>query len=71
MEEKYVSCFGTLIPFDDFRRISKTDSDIAMPLPINSGSQYPQRFPIAKDEINGNLNAPSPIPDLFTPTPIN
>ena len=71
MEEKYVSTFGTLMPFDDFRRIRKTDSDIAMPIPFNSGSQYPERFLIAQDEINGNANAPSPIPDLFTPTPVN
>ncbi|MCB0472287.1 MAG: SusD/RagB family nutrient-binding outer membrane lipoprotein [Flavobacteriaceae bacterium] len=71
MEEKYVSTFATLIPFDDFRRIRKTDSDIAMPVPINSGSQYPERFLIAQDEINGNSNAPSPIPDLFSPTPVN
>jgi len=71
IEEKYVSTFGTLVTFDDARRIRKTDSDIAMPLPINSGSQYPERFLIAQDEINGNSNAPSPIPDLFTPTPVN
>jgi hypothetical protein len=71
IEEKYVSTFGTLVTFDDARRIRKTDSDIAVPIPINSGSSYPERFLIAQEEINGNSNAPSPIPDLFTPTPIN
>ena len=71
IEEKYVSTFGTLVTFDDARRIRKTDSDIAVPIPINSGSTYPERFLIAQEEINGNSNAPSPIPDLFTPTPIN
>jgi hypothetical protein len=30
LEEKYVSCFGTLLPFDDFRRIRATDGDIAV-----------------------------------------
>ena len=71
MEEKYVSTFGTLIPFDDFRRIRKTDNDISMPIPINFGSQYPERMLIAQDEIDGNSNAPSPIPSLFTATPVN
>ncbi|MEZ4840502.1 MAG: SusD/RagB family nutrient-binding outer membrane lipoprotein [Flavobacteriaceae bacterium] len=71
MEEKYVSTFGTLMPFDDFRRIRKTDNDIAIPIPLNSGSQYPERFLIAQDEINGNAKVPNPIPDLYTPTPVN
>jgi hypothetical protein len=71
MEEKYVSCFGTLLPFDDFRRIRATDSDIAMPIPINAGTVYPERFLIAQDEINGNNFAPSPIPGLFVKTPVN
>ncbi|MGO4818745.1 SusD/RagB family nutrient-binding outer membrane lipoprotein [Flavobacterium sp. W22_SRS_FP1] len=71
MEEKYVSCFGTLVPFDDFRRIRSTDNDIAMPIPINSGSSYPERFLISQDEINGNEFAPSPIPGLFVKTPVN
>ena len=71
IEEKYVSTFGTLIPFDDVRRIRKTDNDISLPIPINFGSTYPERFLIAQDEINGNSNAPSPIPDLFVKTPVN
>lgn len=71
IEEKYVSMFGTLIPFDDVRRIRKTDNDISLPIPINSGSTYPERFLIAQDEINGNSNAPSPIPNLFVKTPVN
>jgi hypothetical protein len=71
MEEKYVSCFGTLIPFDDFRRIRSTDSDIALAVPVNSGSSYPERFLIAQDEINGNEFAPTPIPNLFVKTPVN
>ncbi|SEA62211.1 Susd and RagB outer membrane lipoprotein [Flavobacterium gillisiae] len=71
VEEKYVSCFGTLVPFDDSRRIRSTDNDIALPIPINSGTAYPERFLIAQDEINGNEFAPSPIPGLFVKTPVN
>lgn len=71
MEEKYVSCFGTLIPFDDFRRIRATDNSIVLQIPINAGNLYPERFLIAQYEINGNSNAPSPIPDLFAKTQVN
>mgnify|MGYP003644801966 CR=1 FL=1 len=71
IEEKYVSTFGTILPFADFRRIRVTDNDIAMPIPINSGSAHPERFLIAQDEINGNPNAPDPIPDIYTKTPVN
>jgi hypothetical protein len=71
MEEKYVSSFGTLLPFDDFRRIRVNDNDIALPIPINAGTVYPERFLIAQDEINGNNFAPSPIPGLFVKTPVN
>src|SRR5690606_3146576 len=71
IEEKYVTTFGNLTPFDDFRRIRSTDSVIAMDIPVNSSSEYPERFPIAQDEINGNLNTPTPIPDIFTKTPVN
>ena len=71
MEEKYVSTFGTLVPFDDVRRIRATDNDISLPIPLNSGSQYPERMLICQDEIDGNPSAPSPIPTLFTKTPVN
>lgn len=71
MEEKYVSTFGTLIPFDDVRRIRKTDNDISLPIPINSGDKYPERMLICQDEIDANPSAPSPIPDIFTKTPVN
>lgn len=71
IEERYVTTFGTLVTFDDFRRIRATDNDIAMPIPINAGSAYPERMLIAQDEINGNSNAPSPIPDIFVKTPVN
>jgi hypothetical protein len=43
MEEKYVSCLEHYFPFDDFED-STTDGDIAMPIPINAGTVYPERF---------------------------
>jgi hypothetical protein len=55
-----MSCFGTLLPFDDFRkfvlrmRMCNANS-------INAGTVCRERFLIAQDEINGNNFAPSPI----------
>ena len=71
VEEKYVSTFGTLVTFDDIRRIRATDNDVSIPLTPNSGAKFPERMLIAQDEINGNSNAPSPIPDIYTKTPVN
>jgi hypothetical protein len=40
--------FGTLLPFDDFRRIRATDGDIAMPIPIK-GTYLSRTILIAQD----------------------
>jgi hypothetical protein len=71
MEEKYVSCFGTPIPFDDFRRWSASDPDLVMKTPMFTGSQHSQRLPISENEIDGNRNAPSPVPSIFEKTLVN
>tara|TARA_B110000503_G_scaffold78179_1_gene120212 strand:+ start:5177 stop:6571 length:1395 start_codon:yes stop_codon:yes gene_type:complete len=71
MEEKYVSCFGTHITFDDFRRWSVSDPDLVMKIPPVTGSQHPQRLPISQNEIDGNSNTPSPIPSIFEKTLVN
>ena len=73
VEERYVSLYGTFIPFNDARRVRKTDSDLTVPFPINSGTftQYPERFPYAQDELNANSNAPSPEPGIFATTEVN
>lgn len=74
MEEKYVSTFGTLVTFDDVRRIRRTDNDIALPIPLNANTlqgKYPERMLICQDEIDGNPSAPNPIPKLEEPTPVN
>jgi hypothetical protein len=34
--------FGTLLPFDDFEGFVL--HDIAIPIPINAGTVYPERF---------------------------
>ena len=66
LEERYVSLYGQIEGFTDVRR-----TDNAVGVPANSGSTIPQRFFYPQSEINANDNAPSPIPGLFDPTPIN
>lgn len=64
------------MPFNDARRLKKSDSDVIVPFPFQDRGQpvpsvNPQRLLYPQDEINANSNIPSPIPDIFTPTPIN
>ncbi|WP_420322340.1 SusD/RagB family nutrient-binding outer membrane lipoprotein [Flagellimonas sp.] len=72
IEERYVTGFSTYMPFNDARRL-RTETDVLVPFPLNNGTTTvnPQRFLYAQDEINNNSNLPNPIPDLFTPTPVN
>lgn len=73
IEERYVTGFSTFMPFNDARRLRASDSDVIVPFPLNNGTTTinPQRLLYPQDEIDGNSNIPNPIPDLFTPTPIN
>lgn len=72
IEERYVTGFSTYMPFNDVRRL-RTETDLIVPFPLNNTTTTvnPQRFLYAQDEINNNGNLPNPIPDLFTPTPVN
>ena len=73
VEERYVSGFGQFMPFDDARRLRKSDEDLLVPFPLNvaSASQHPERLPYSDDELNANANAPSADPGIFTKTPVN
>ncbi len=73
IEERYVTGFTSYMAFNDARRLKKSDNDVIVPFPLNNTSTTvnPQRLLYPQDEINGNSNMPSPIPDLFTPTQIN
>lgn len=69
IEEKYVSMYGQIEGFTDLRR---TDNVIGVPSNNPAlGSNPPERFFYPQSEINSNSNAPSPIPGLFEPTPVN
>jgi hypothetical protein len=72
IEERYVSGFTQLMPFDDLRRLSSKESDIAVLPPFNSStaSKYPQRFIVSQTELSANPNAPSD-PGIFAETRVN
>ena len=72
IEERYVTGFGTFMPWNDLRRLRKSDSDIMVPVPFNNGniSIYPQRFIISQNELNSNENAPTGL-TIFDPTEVN
>ncbi len=60
IEERYVSGFTGLMPFDDLRRLGTKEKDIAILPPFNSATanKYPQRFVVAQTELSANRNAP-------------
>ena len=73
IEERYVSLYGQILPFNDFRRLAKSDADVRPVLPFNStvATKHPERLIYAQTEINGNPNLPRPIPDIFQVTEVN
>ena len=66
VEEKYISLVGQIEVFNDLRRTGNM-----IGLTPTLGGQLPERFLLPEEEVNANANAPSPIPDLFTPTTVN
>lgn len=73
IEERYVSGFGMYLPFNDARRLRKSDGDIAVPFIMVDGPAppYAERFPYSADELNSNANAPAEDPGIFVVTPVN
>jgi hypothetical protein len=73
IEERYVTLYGTILPFNDARRLRKSENDLNVPIPFTtpSATMHPERVIYAQNEINANPNVPNPIPDLYTKTRIN
>jgi starch-binding outer membrane protein, SusD/RagB family len=73
IEERYVSLYGQILPFNDFRRLTKSNSDVRPPIPFNTptATKHPERLIYAQTEIIGNPNVPNPLPDLFQVTEVN
>ncbi len=71
IEERYVSGFGTFMPYNDVRRLGASDTDLIVPFPLNpGGTQQPQRMPYAEDEIDSNSNLDAD-PGLYVVTEVN
>ena len=73
IEERYVSGFGSYMPFNDHRRLrgaGETALIPAFPLNTTAASQHVERIPYAQDEISSNSNAPDD-PGLYTKTEVN
>ncbi len=73
IEERYVSGFGMYMPFNDARRLRKSDTDIAVSYELVDGpaAPYPERMPYSDDELNANENAPAEDPGIFVKTMVN
>ena len=73
IEERYVSGFGMHMPFNDARRLRKSDSAYSVPFVLVGGPNppYPERMPYAATELNSNSNAPADDPGIFTKTEVN
>jgi hypothetical protein len=70
LEERYVSFVGQIEGFNDLRRTFK-ETDVRVPVGLNFGTEFPQRFLYPQFEIDMNTSTPNPIPGVFAPTPVN
>ncbi|MEO0041969.1 MAG: hypothetical protein RL329_1417 [Bacteroidota bacterium] len=73
IEERYVSLYGQILPFNDYRRLAKSEATLRPTLPFNNptATKYPERLIYAQTEINTNTNLPRPIPAVFQVTEVN
>ena len=73
VEERYVSGFGSWMPFDDHRRLRGAgETDLVVPFPLNTAAAaaHVERLHYAQDEISSNSNAPGD-KTLFDKTEVN
>jgi hypothetical protein len=72
IEERYLTGFFTFMPFDDSRRLQKSDSDIDVPFDLNTTTQTVnvERFLYPSDELESNTSAPED-PGAYTATEVN
>ena len=73
IEERYISGFGTYMPFNDHRRLrgdGETDLIPPFPLNTNAATAHVERIPYAQDELSSNGVAPDD-PGLYAETEVN
>ena len=73
IEERYVSGFGTYMPFNDHRRLrgeGKTNLIVPFPLNTTAASEHVERIPYAQDELASNSTIDED-PGLYAETEVN
>jgi len=73
IEERYVSGFGTYMPFNDHRRLrGDNETNLIPPFPLNTtaASAHVERIPYAQDELTSNSNMTED-PGLYAKTKVN
>lgn len=72
IEERYLSGFMTYMPYDDNRRLKKSDSDLMVPFELNTPTQTAnvERFIYPNDETESNTSAPAD-PGAYSATEVN
>ena len=68
--QRYICFLMQYEAFNDYRRLAKAEPVVQLPVPLNAGTQRPERFIYPEQQINTNPNVPNPVPDQFTKLPI-
>lgn len=73
IEERYVSGFGSFMPFNDHRRLRGAgETDLIPPFPLNTvgATNHVERMQWSQGELSSNENAPAD-PGLYAKTAVN
>ena len=73
IQERYVSGFGTYMPFNDHRRLrGDGETNLIPPFPLNTtaATDHVERIPYAQDELSSNSTMDSD-PGLYVKTEVN
>ena len=73
IEERYVSGFGTYMPFNDHRRLrGDGETELIPPFPLNTSAatEHVERIPYAQDELTSNSTIDDD-PGLYAETEVN
>ena len=73
IQERYVSGFGTYMPFNDHRRLrGDGETDLIPPFPLNTSAatDHVERIPYAQDELSSNSTMDDD-PGLYVKTEVN
>ena len=71
IEERYVSFFADIQSFNDLRRMKKDPVALQVAVPLNVGSQHPERFLYPFTEENTNERNVPEVTGIFVKTDIN